>query len=133
METSAVLAGAEDRVIDEAVAELERRHTSDEHVEPQMRRRHLRDLFESSSSSACTTVTSSRSSRRSTTRGGSFRAGFALRNVQGEFNVLEEVLWRDVAVTLTGTQRIETLELLNAVLGTGRDAWPEPTWLLPAA
>jgi methylmalonyl-CoA decarboxylase len=42
--------------------------------------------------------------------------------VQGEFNVLEEVLWRQVADTLAGEQRIEALELLNATLGAGRDA-----------
>jgi len=46
METSAVLADAEDRVVDEAVAELERRHTSDQASTPEMSRRHLRDLFE---------------------------------------------------------------------------------------
>ena len=45
MEMSAVLAGAEDRVVDEAVAELDRRRTSDQASSPEMRRRHLRDLF----------------------------------------------------------------------------------------
>ena len=122
METSAVLAGAEDRVINEAVAELERRHTSDETSSPEMRRRHLRDLFELvvkcvHDGDAEPIIASSHQLAADR-----FAAGFDIREVQGEFNVLEEVLWRHVAVTLTGDQRIETLELLNAVLGAGRDA-----------
>ncbi len=51
-----------------------------------------------------------------------FAAGFDIGEVQGEFNVLEEVLWREVADTLAGDQRIDALELLNAILGAGRDA-----------
>ena len=51
-----------------------------------------------------------------------FAAGFDIGEVQGEFNVLEEVLWRQVAGTLAGDQRIEALGLLNTILGAGRDA-----------
>jgi methylmalonyl-CoA decarboxylase len=32
------------------------------------------------------------------------------------------VLWREVAATLAGDQRIEALELMNTILGAGRDA-----------
>ena len=51
-----------------------------------------------------------------------FAAGFDIGEVQGEFNVLEEVLWREVAASLAGDQRIEALELMNTILGAGRDA-----------
>ncbi len=122
METSAVLAGAEDRVIDEAVAELERRHTSDETSSPEMRRRHLRDLFELVVKCVHDGDVEPIIASSHQLAADRFAAGFDIREVQGEFNVLEEVLWRHVAVTLSGDQRIETLELLNAVLGTGRDA-----------
>src|ERR1035441_10168702 len=47
VETSAVLATAEDRVVEEAAAALERRHQAHHHaVSPEERRRHVRDLFE---------------------------------------------------------------------------------------
>ena len=49
-------------------------------------------------------------------------AGFDIAEVQGAFNVLEEVLWREVAAVLGDDQRIEALRQLNAVLGAGKDA-----------
>jgi methylmalonyl-CoA decarboxylase len=122
METSAVLAGTEDRVVDEAVAELERRHTSDQASSPEMRRRHLRDLFEvvvKCMHDGDVEPIIASSHQLAADR---FAAGFDIGEVQGEFNVLEEVLWRQVADTLAGEQRIEALELLNATLGAGRDA-----------
>ncbi|MFZ2057327.1 MAG: methylmalonyl-CoA decarboxylase [Acidimicrobiales bacterium] len=122
METSAVLASAEDRVVDEALAELERRHTCDQASSPEMRRRHLRNLFEivvrCVHDGDIEPIIAS-SHQLAVDR---FAAGFDIGEVQGEFNVLEEVLWRQVADTLAGDQRIEALELLNAILGAGRDA-----------
>ncbi len=122
METSAVLAGAEDRVVDEAVAELERRHTNDEASSPEMRRRHVRDLFrlvvKCMHDGEVEPIIAS-SHQLAADR---FAAGFDIGEVQAEFNVLEEVLWRQVAVALSGDQRFEALELLNTVLGKGRDA-----------
>ncbi|MGD0982913.1 MAG: methylmalonyl-CoA decarboxylase [Acidimicrobiales bacterium] len=122
METSAVIAGAEERVVDEAVAELERRHTSDQTSGPEMRRRHLRDLFRivvrCVHDGAVEPIIAS-SQQLAADR---FAVGFDISEVQGEFNVLEEVLWREVAATLAGDQRIEVLELLNTILGAGRDA-----------
>jgi methylmalonyl-CoA decarboxylase len=51
-----------------------------------------------------------------------FEAGFDIAEIQGTFNVLEEVLWRHVAGTLADDQRIEALGLVNTILGAGRDA-----------
>ena len=94
METSAVLAGAEDRVVDEAAAELERRHSRTTGFQPESvavtagsvrARRQVRARGRRSS----------RSSRRRTSwRRTVSRPALILREVQGEFNVLEEVLWR---------------------------------------
>ena len=51
-----------------------------------------------------------------------FEAGFDIAEIQGTFNVLEEVLWRHVASSLAGDQRIEALGLMNTILGAGKDA-----------
>ncbi|MGO9964591.1 MAG: methylmalonyl-CoA decarboxylase [Acidimicrobiales bacterium] len=122
METSAVIAGAEDRVVDEAVAELDRRRTNDQASSPEMRRRHLRDLFELVVRCLHDGVVAPIIASSQQLAADRFAVGFDISEVQGEFNVLEEVLWREVAATLAGDQRIEALELLNAILGAGRDA-----------
>ncbi|MGA2803112.1 MAG: methylmalonyl-CoA decarboxylase [Acidimicrobiales bacterium] len=122
METSAVIAGAEERVVDEAVAELDRRHTSDQSSSPEMRRRHLRDLFELVVKCAHDGAVEPIIASSQQLAADRFATGFDISEVQGEFNVLEEVLWREVASTLAGDQRIEALELLNTILGAGRDA-----------
>ena len=51
-----------------------------------------------------------------------FAAGADLAEVQEVFNILEEALWRQVAGTFAGDQRVEALGLVNAVLGAGKDA-----------
>jgi len=122
METSAVLAGAEDRVVDEAIAELDRRHTSDQASSPEMRRRHLRDLFELVVTCVHDGDVEPIIASSHQLAADRFAAGFDISEVQGEFNVLEEVLWREVAASLAGDQRIEALELMNTILGAGRDA-----------
>ena len=121
METSVILAGAEDRVIDEAVVELERRHANSS-SSPDMRRGHLRDLFELVVRCVHDVDVEPIVVSSHQLAADRFAAGFDIREVQGEFNVLEEVLWRELADTLAGDQRIEALELLNAILGAGRDA-----------
>ena len=122
MEMSAVLAGAEDRVVDEAVAELDRRHTSDQASSPEMRRRHLRDLFKLVVKCVHDGDVEPIIASSHQLAADRFAAGFDIGEVQGEFNVLEEVLWREVAATLAGDQRIEALELMNTILRAGRDA-----------
>ena len=116
METSAVLAGAEDRVVDEAVAELDRRRTSDQASSAEMRRRHLRDLFELVVKCVHDGDVEPIIASSHQLAADRFAAGFDIGEVQGEFNVLEEVLWREVAASLAGDQRIEALELMNTIL-----------------
>jgi methylmalonyl-CoA decarboxylase len=122
LETSEVLASAEGRVVDQAVAELQQRHSRDQATSPEASRGHLRDLFGVivrcvRDENVEPIVTSSHALAADR-----FAAGFDIGEVQGEFNVLEEALWREIADSLSADQRIEALELLNTVLGAGRDA-----------
>jgi methylmalonyl-CoA decarboxylase len=121
LETSEILADARDRVVDEAVAELEQRHTRKKATTTEGRR-HLEDLFQLvvrcvKEGDADPIVASSHQLAADR-----FAAGSDIGEVQSEFNVLEEVLWRELADTLAGDQRLEALELLSAILGAGRDA-----------
>ena len=119
MEMSAVLASAEDRLVDEVVAALGRRcHARYVASGQEERRRYVRDLFELvvrcvHEGHVEPIIASSQQAAA---------AGFDIAEVQGAFNVLEEVLWREVAAVLADDQRIEALRQLNAVLGAGKDA-----------
>ena len=123
VETSAVLASAGDRVVGQAVAALEGCHQAHYQLSsPEEHRRYVRDLFElvvqcvregdaGPIIASCQQIATDR-----------FEAGFDIVEIQGTLNVLEEVLWRHVADSLAGDQRIETLGLVNTILGAGRDA-----------
>jgi methylmalonyl-CoA decarboxylase len=123
VETSAVLAAAEDRVVDEAAAVLERRHPAYHHaIMPEERRRTVRELFGLvvrcvQEGDAGPIIASSQQIAAHR-----FEAGFDVAEIQATFNVLEEVLWRHVAATLAGDQRIEALRLVHTTLGAGKDA-----------
>jgi methylmalonyl-CoA decarboxylase len=123
METSAVLASAEDRVVDEAVAALERRDQARHHAsDPEQRRHHLRQLFRlvlRCVNEGRTEPIITPSERIAADR---FVAGVDIAEVQGAFNVLQEALWHQVAGALAGDQRIEALGLVNAIIGAGKDA-----------
>jgi methylmalonyl-CoA decarboxylase len=133
LETSEILAGAQDRLVDEAVAELDQRHARAKPTSAQSSRRHLQDLFELvvrcvGEGDAEPIIASSHEIAADR-----FKSGSDIGEVQGEFNVLEEVLWREVADTLSGEQRVEALELLSAILGAGRDALARTYVTLAAA
>ena len=123
METSAVLTRAQDRVISEVVASLERRDQAHHDAStPEQRRRDVRHLFELvlrcvREGSAESIITPSQQIAAD-----SFAAGADLAEVQGAFNILEAVLWRHVAAAFAGDQRVEALGLVNAVLEAGKDA-----------
>ncbi len=123
LETSAVLASAEDRVVDEAVAVLEPRQPEYEQAcsTAECRRlvRHLFGLVVQcvKEGNAEPVVASSRQ-----VAADRFGAGLDIAEAGRAFNVLEEVLWREVAGALAGEQRIEALGLVHAILGAGKDA-----------
>jgi methylmalonyl-CoA decarboxylase len=123
VETSAVLASAEDRVVDEAVAALGRRHQAHHQASsPEERRRYLRDLFglvvqcaQEGHAGPIIALSEQIAADR-------FAGGLDIAGIQGTFNVLEEVLWSHIASTFAGDQRIEALGLVNTILGAGKDA-----------
>ena len=122
METSAVLASAQDRVVSEVVASLQRRDQAHHDASsPEQRRCDVRHLFElvlrcvhEGSAESIITPSEQIAADR-------FAAGADLAEVQAAFNSLAEVLWRHVAGALAGDQRVEALSLVNTVLGTGKD------------
>ncbi len=123
METSAALASAEDRVVDEAAAALDRRHQPHHQAfSPETRRRYLRDLFGLVVQCAHAGHAEPIIAASEQIAADRFVAGFDIAEIQGAFNVLEEVLWRDIASTFAGDQRIEALGQVNTILGAGKDA-----------
>jgi methylmalonyl-CoA decarboxylase len=123
METSAVLASAEDRVVDEALAALDRRDRALPNTSgPEQRRRDLRELFglvlrcvnEGRTEPIITPSEQIAADR--------FGAGIDIAEVQGAFNALHEALWRQLSGALAGDQQIEALGLVNAIVGAGKDA-----------
>ena len=123
MEASAALATAEDRVVEETAATLERRHQAHHHaVSPEERRRNVRDLYELVVQCVHEGRTEPIIASSRQIAANRFEAGFDIAEIQGTFNVLEEVLWRHVASTFADDQRIEALGLMNTILGAGKDA-----------
>ncbi len=123
METSAVLASAQDEVVSEVIASLERRDQAHHDASSLERRRRdvqhlfrlvLRCVHEGSAESIITPSQQIAADR--------FAAGVDLAEAQEAFSILEEVLWRRVADTLAGDQRVGALGIVNAVLGAGKDA-----------
>ena len=123
VETSAFLASAEDRVVDEAVAVLEPRQPGyDQASSAAERGRYVRHLFGLvvqcvNDGHAEPVIASSRQVAADL-----FGAGLDIAETGRAFNVLEEVLWHEVAGALDGEQRIEALGLVHAILGAGKDA-----------
>ena len=122
MDASAVLASAEDRVIDEAVAALAQRDQARHQPGPDRRRRDVRQLFR-------LVLRCMRAGRAEPIIRPSeqiaahcYAAGIDLTEAQGAFNVLAEVLWRHLAGALADEQLVEALGLLNAIVAAGKDA-----------
>ena len=97
MDASAVLASAEDRVIDEGVAALERSDLADGRSPGGDKRRDVRQLFH-------LVVRCMRAGRAEPVirpceqiAAHSYAAGMDLAELLGPFNVLAEVLWRHLA------------------------------------
>ena len=123
VETSAFLASAENRVVDEAVAVLEPRQLGyDQASSAAERGRYVRHLFGLvvqcvHDGHAEPVIASSRQ-----VAADRIGAGLDIAETARAFNVLEEVLWHEVAGALAGEQRIEALGLVHAILGAGKDA-----------
>jgi methylmalonyl-CoA decarboxylase len=117
-----VLASAEDRVIDEAVAALAQGDQKYQPSRPDVHRRDVRQLFRLvlRSVRAGRAEPIIRPCEQIAAHG--YAAGIDLTEGQTAFNVLAEVLWRRLADALAGEQLIQALALLNAIVGAGKDA-----------
>jgi methylmalonyl-CoA decarboxylase len=115
---SAVLAAAEDRVVDEAVAAL----TCQPSPDPDQCRRNVRQLF----ALVLHCVREGRAEPMiepcEQIAAHCFASGVDLAEIQGEFNVLADVLWRLVVDSVAAEQQLRALGLVNAIAGTGKDA-----------
>jgi methylmalonyl-CoA decarboxylase len=122
-EISAVLVRAGDRVIGDAIAALDQRDQAHRRAPSPAERRHdVEHLFELvqqclQEGRADPIVTPSQQIAADR-----FVAGVDLADVQASFVVLEDVLWRHLSAELAADQQLETLRLVNAILGTGKDA-----------
>jgi len=122
VDVSAVLADAEERVTDEAVAALAQRDQALPSPRPDERRRDVRQLFRLVLH--CVRAGRAEPIIRPAEQIAAhcYAAGIDLAEVQGAFTVLAEVLWRQLADALAGEQLVQALGLLNAIAGTGKDA-----------
>jgi methylmalonyl-CoA decarboxylase len=115
--TSAVLTAAEDQMVDEAVATLTR-HASN----PDQCRRNVRQLF----GLVLRCVREGRAEPIiepcEQIAAYCFASGVDLAEIQDEFNVLAEVLWRHVVGSVAAEQQVQALELVNTIAGAGKDA-----------
>jgi len=123
VEASAVLASAEDGVVEEAVAALAQRDQAQHHsFGSEEHRHHMRQLFRLvlrcvRAGRAEPIITPSEQIAAHC-----FAAGIDLAEAQEAFNVMAEALWRHVVGALAGEQRVEVLGLVNAIVGAGKDA-----------
>ncbi len=121
---SAVLADARERVVGEALAALNERDQAGCLASSLTERRqdmeHLFELIQRCAHEGHCEPIIGPSQRMAADH---FANGIEIAEVQAAFTVLENVLWRHLADALSGDdQRLETLRLINAILGAGRDA-----------
>jgi methylmalonyl-CoA decarboxylase len=120
---SAILASAEARVVDDAVAVLAQRDEARQLASsPERRRRDARQLFRivlRCVHAGCAEPVIRPSEQIAAH---SYAAGIDLDEVQGSFNVVAEVLWRQLAAALAGEELIQALELLTAITVASKDA-----------
>ena len=123
MQISAILVRTGDRVIGDAVAALEQRDQARRGVpSPAERRRDLEYLFELVRQCLHQGRSDPIITPSQQLAADCFGAGIDLADVQAAFVVLQNVLWRHLSAALPGDQQLETLRLVNAILGTGKDA-----------
>jgi methylmalonyl-CoA decarboxylase len=122
VDASAILASAEDRVIDEVVGALAQRGQGRESLLPDRSRRNARQLFRLVL--RCVRAGRAEPIIRPSEQivAHCYAAGIDLTEVQGAFNVLAEVLWRQLTGALDGGQLVQALGLLNLIVGAGKDA-----------
>jgi len=122
VDASAVLASAEDRVIDEAVDALAHSDQARQSAIPDGRRREVRQLFRLVL--RCVRAGRAKPIIRPSEQIAAhcYAAGIDLAEVQRSLTVLAEVLWHQLAEALADEQLVQALGLLTAITGAGKDA-----------
>jgi methylmalonyl-CoA decarboxylase len=123
VQISAILVRTGDRVIGDAVAALEQRDQARRGVpSPAERRRDVEHLLELVRQCLHQGRSDPIIASSEQLAADCFGDGIDLADVQAAFVVLQDVLWRHLSAALPGDQQLETLRLVNAILGTGKDA-----------
>jgi len=123
MQISAILVQTGDRVVGDAVAALEQRDQARRGVpSPAERRRDVEYLLELVRQCLHQGRSDPIITPSEQLAADCFGAGIDLADVQAAFVVLQDVLWRHLSAVLPGDQQLETLRLVDAILGTGKDA-----------
>jgi methylmalonyl-CoA decarboxylase len=123
MQISAILVQTGDRVIGDTVAALEQRDQARRGVpSPAERRRDVEYLLELVRQCLHQGRSDPIITPSQQLAADCFGAGIDLADVQAAFVVLQDVLWRHLSGALPGDQQLETLRLVDAILGTGKDA-----------
>jgi methylmalonyl-CoA decarboxylase len=122
VDVSAVLADAEDRIIDETLAALAQHDRERQSPRPDERRRDVGQLFRLvlRCMHAGRAEPIARPSEQIAAH--CYAAGIDFTKVQEAFNVLAEVLWCCLVGALADEQLVQALGLLNAIVGAGKDA-----------
>ena len=123
MQISAILVQSGDRVIGDTVAALEQRDQARRGVpSPAERRRDVEYLLELVRQCLHQGRSDPIITPSQQLAADCFGAGIDLADVQAAYVVLQDVLWRHLSAALPGDQQLETLRLVDAILGTGKDA-----------
>jgi methylmalonyl-CoA decarboxylase len=123
VEVSAVLASAEEQVVEEAVvglAQLDQIHPRASSTDE--RRRHVRQVFGLMLRCMHEGHAESIIKPSAQIAAHCFASGTGLEEVQDEFSVLGQVLWHHLAGSFSGGQLVQALELVHAVVDAGKDA-----------
>jgi hypothetical protein len=123
MDLVGVMGAAQDEVLDEAAAALERSHLK--HYElagPEGSRQRLSDLFALVVGCLAQRQLVAMTEYAETVAQERFSAGFDISEVQTAFNVLEEAIWTVVIPRIPADELVEATGLIGTVLGAGKDS-----------
>jgi hypothetical protein len=123
MDLVGVLGAAQDKVLDEASAALQRSHLK--HYElagPEGSRQRLADLFGLALECLAQRQLAPMAHYAETVAQERFSAGFDISEVQTAFNVLEEAIWTVVIPRVPAEDLAEATGLIGTVLGAGKDS-----------
>lgn len=122
MELDALLSEAQDTVLDEAYAAVQRSHVAHYELAGEaFTRQRLTELFTLVVDAIRTRHLAALSTHVEAVAEERFEHGFDVSEVQVAFNSLEEAMWRRVVSEVPADELAEAIGLLSTVLGFGKD------------